>query len=532
MDPKDELESTAKPAPPPRKQDPAKEQLEPDSTPEIVIGSYLGPYRVEKYIARGGMGKVLLARDESLNRDVAVKVMDPSLLNDRDAVKRFEREAKASAAIQHPNVAQVYLVGLSDSGQPFLAMEYINGGSLLQYIKDKKELYYSTIAHMMEQVAQGLYFAQKKGIIHRDIKPANLMLTLDETIKIVDFGLAKVLFEDSFRTREGSVLGTPSYMAPEQGQGRIVDYKADIYALGATFYHLIIGRPPFTGDSPVQIMMKHVTAPVVPMRTKNPHVPIEFDEIIGKCLKKDPNDRYDNYLELISDIQRVRLQCLSREKGAVLNETGEITLIKTMATNNPEDLAPPSTPLSIPEQSALPSQSAIDHLSNKLSLSQKLSIGLGIAVLVFVFIYTITQMIGGLDEESPATTRQDKDLVILEQAAERYRNSSQAELSDRSKAEATVAALQSLNEGLNNYQVIEDGSLPYRLNEIVDESRVFLNFEYDENRNPFDAWGTLIRYNRPSGTLRSAGADRKFSTNDDLVMSLKGLLEGVDSYEK
>ncbi len=170
--------------------------------------------------------------------------MEKRLITDGDAVKRFEREARACAAVQHRNIASVYLVGLTEDGLPFLGMEYVDGGSLMHAIRNKVPLTFSQIARIMEEVAAALQAAHKQNVVHRDIKPANIMLTKTGEAKLVDFGLAKIFFEDSYVTQEGMVLGTPSYMAPEQGRGRPVDHRADIYSFGATFYHLIVGRPP------------------------------------------------------------------------------------------------------------------------------------------------------------------------------------------------------------------------------------------------------------------------------------------------
>ena len=307
----------------------------------------IGPYIIQGFIARGGMGEVLLAQDPHLNRQVAIKRLFPSLLEDEDAVERFFREARATAMISHPNIAGIYFVGADEDGIPFLAMEYVRGKTLHEIIRNRIRAPYSTICDWIIQASQGLEAASRLDIIHRDLKPANIMISEGGILKIVDFGLAKIFRDiDTHKTLTGMVMGTPHYMSPEQGQARSIDHRADIYSLGATFYHLLCGRPPFDGSAMMDIMMKHLNTPLVPVYSINPDVPLPLCDLIGKMMAKNPSERHQEYDDLITEAKALKLQFFSREKGALVH--GEDN-----AFPNPN--APPSFPSqSISQASDIP----------------------------------------------------------------------------------------------------------------------------------------------------------------------------------
>jgi tRNA A-37 threonylcarbamoyl transferase component Bud32 len=474
------------------------------------------------------MGTVLLAWDEALRRRVALKVMEKALLEDTDALKRFEREARAAATIQNRYIAQVYLVGLAEDGLPFLAMEYIDGGSLMDAIRQRRSLTFTEVATLMEQVAEALAAAHRVNIIHRDIKPANIMVTLEGEARVVDFGLAKIFFEDSYRTVEGMVLGTPSYMAPEQGQGRVVDHRADIYSFGATFYHAITGRPPFMADSPVQIMMKHVTAPLVPMRSLNPNVPIEFDEIIGRCMRKDLDERYQDYDALLSDVKRVRLMCFSREGGRVNSATpvGGIAIA-------PSSLLPPA-PRRSSGEAPLP---AAPEVAEEKEGGVNLPLIVGVVGLLLLGI-VIAVMTSGAEAEAPpeaAPKAKPAIAIWLEQVAKAKPGVEMVERIDGDEEYlsflATMDILERLRSGLTDFRA-EKTEIPASLLEVANESRVVVNFSVDESGNPLDGWGNPLLYESTSGELRSAGIDRAFHTSDDLVQPLEGVPAVPKVYER
>jgi len=523
------------------------------------------------------MGVVLLAYDEALRRQVALKVMEKGLLNDEDALHRFEREARASASVQHRNIAGVYMVGLSEDNLPFMAMEYIEGGSLMDAIRGKIPLKFGQIASLMEQVADALGAASRLNIIHRDVKPANIMLTRQLEAKVVDFGLAKIFFEDSYVTKEGMVLGTPSYMAPEQSQGRVVDMRADIYSYGATFYHLIAGRAPFIGDSPVQIMMKHVTAPLVPLKTLNTAVPLEFDEIIGRCMRKDVDDRYQNYEQLLTDVKRVRLMLVAREQGPVLDSTGgHSTEIKrptgafpftppggtSQANQLPSAVAPrtpgsrasasqinasgviPSPPSGMtrrfPNSSEaasrpVPIPSDADSESPSFKWTPTMIASAGAAALVAVVVAALALFAPSTEPPqsivpTPPEGRQKPLLVQwIENSRERTAGAGGAN-PDLRKLEVTVGLLESFRGAIESFETT-NSHLPKRLAEVVTSEFMVQNFAKDETGAAIDGWNTPIMWDRDSSALRSAGKDTNLYSPDDLILKLAGEWEIPESYE-
>jgi len=507
-------------------------------------GNYIGPYRVERRLSSGGMGEVLLAWDDALRRRVALKLMDSKLLTDGDAMKRFEREARAAAAIQHPNIAQIYLVGLSEEGLPFLAMEYIDGGSLMDAIRTRKPLSYSQVAAIMEQVASALQAGSKVNVIHRDIKPANIMLTRDLEARVVDFGLAKIFFEDSYRTIEGMVLGTPSYMAPEQGQGRVVDLRADIYSFGATFYHVITGRLPFNAETPVQIMMKHVSAPLIPMRSINPQVPIEFDEIIGRCMRKDLDERYQDYEALLVDIKRVRLMCLSREQGALIGGDGR--------TSGSHEIASSLIPAPPGRASRSSGSNPIGGVSGSASVKTRQAAGAaplesmsvdedsgwtparlavvsGIALLVVGGIAAAVWNSGANQQDADQETQQKRPVAaMIERAREK---AGKGRINDYKAMTTTQDSLESLRNGLRTFRT-QNMHLPTDIREVATSDRVIMNFEKDADGYPLDGWGAAIGFDPETGDLRSPGLDGNYLSSDDLVLSIDGELTLPAAYER
>jgi hypothetical protein len=254
-------------------------------------------YELVEPLGRGGMGEVWKARDRELDRFVALKLMDTGG-RFRDAEARFRREARAAASISHPNVAQVYAAGL-DGGQLYFVMELVAGESLQQRLAGRGLLPVGEAVALLRQAAEGLRAAHEAGVIHRDIKPSNLMVGLGGRLKVVDFGLARRSL-DATLTRPRVALGTPSYMAPEQARGDQVDHRADLYALGATFYHLLAGQPPFRADSPVELLDKIVREAAVPLHERNPAVPRWLSALVARLLAKQPETRPQSYDELLA----------------------------------------------------------------------------------------------------------------------------------------------------------------------------------------------------------------------------------------
>jgi serine/threonine protein kinase/tetratricopeptide (TPR) repeat protein len=280
-----------------------------------VVSSHKGPhqpgggpslpgYEILGELGRGGMGVVYLARQVGLNRLVAIKMVLAGGLAGAAQRRRFRLEAQAVARLHHPNIVQIYDVGEQDE-QPYFTLEYVENGSLSDRI-GKSVLAPREAARFIEMIAQAVHCAHERGIIHRDLKPGNILLTREGTPKITDFGLAKLVDDDTAHTRTGSVVGTPSYMAPEQalGQNKIIGPAADIYALGSILYETLTGRPPFRGDTPMHVLLRLSNEDPEPMGRIHPGVPRDLETICLKCLQKEPRKRYHTALALAEDLQR------------------------------------------------------------------------------------------------------------------------------------------------------------------------------------------------------------------------------------
>jgi serine/threonine protein kinase len=264
-------------------------------------GFKLGPYRILNQIGAGGMGQVFLAEHAALRRQVALKVLPPRQALDPANIERFYSEARAAAALDHPNIVHAYDVACdTNTGTHFLVLEYINGETLDQRLLAHGRFSVGEAVIYAVQAAAGLHHAHEKGVAHRDIKPANLLLGQDGIVKILDLGLAQ-FFEDSttkLARASGVVMGTTDYVAPEQLLGAEADHRADIYNLGATLYHLLTGQPPFTGTTAAKMIAHHLSA-VPPAHDICADVPEELSAIVEKMLAKDPKDRYQSAAEVV-----------------------------------------------------------------------------------------------------------------------------------------------------------------------------------------------------------------------------------------
>jgi serine/threonine protein kinase len=274
------------------------------STSSSVVPDFPTGYEIESILGRGGMGVVYKARQVGLNRTVALKMILAGSHASPEELLRFKIEAEAVARLQHANIVQIYDIGSRD-GRPYFSLEYCDGGSLQQKL-DGTPMLPRQAAELLETLARALDFAHQRGIVHRDIKPANILLTTDQTPKITDFGLAKRLEDDQGHTGTEAILGTPTYMAPEQAQGKTRDVgpAADIYALGAVLYDLLTGRPPFRGTTALDtLQMVQNAEPIPPMRLQ-PSVPLDLQTITLKCLEKEAPRRYLTAGELAADLRR------------------------------------------------------------------------------------------------------------------------------------------------------------------------------------------------------------------------------------
>ncbi|MFH1227416.1 MAG: FHA domain-containing serine/threonine-protein kinase [Planctomycetota bacterium] len=268
-------------------------------------GEIIGGYKIIERIGRGGMGTVYKATQISLNRIVALKLLSEEMVKDKTFINLFVDEARSSAQLNHPNIVQVYDVGRTANEVYYFSMEYLPGGSIQELLAKEKKLSPLKAAKIALDTAKGLEYAEKKGIVHRDIKPDNLMVAEDGTVKIGDLGLAKSLRSPSRNELEGSVLGTPHYLAPEQAQGKSVDHRADIYALGATYYRMLAGVTPYIGNSVKEIIIKKLKEDPTPLKNVAPDTPDEVAAIVDKMMRRNVVDRYQSATQIIPDLTKI-----------------------------------------------------------------------------------------------------------------------------------------------------------------------------------------------------------------------------------
>ncbi|WP_304083385.1 Stk1 family PASTA domain-containing Ser/Thr kinase [Peptostreptococcus stomatis] len=261
-------------------------------------------YEILRKIGDGGMAFVYQARDKLLNRIVAVKVLRPEFVDDQEFLVKFKREAEAVASLSHPNIVNVYDVG-EDGKVHYIVMEYVDGQNLKEIIQDEGRLEEYTALDIAKQIARALSAAHRNGIIHRDIKPHNILISKDgRQVKVADFGIAKAV-SSSTMTNMGSVIGSVHYISPEQAKGKHLTSNADLYSLGIVLYEMIIGRVPFSGDSPISIALKHINEDIAFTEEDKINIPNSVRTIISKMTQKEPANRYQTAEELIEDIEFV-----------------------------------------------------------------------------------------------------------------------------------------------------------------------------------------------------------------------------------
>jgi serine/threonine-protein kinase len=254
-----------------------------------------GRYRVIRRLGSGGMANVYLAEDEELGRRVAIKVLDDKHSIDEQFVERFRREAKNAASLSHPNIVSIYDRGEAE-GTYYIAMEYIEGRTLKDLILTRGPLPVEQAASYARQILGAVRFAHRKGIVHRDIKPHNVLVDTDGRLKVTDFGIARA--GTSQMTEAGSIIGTAQYLSPEQARGAPVDQRSDLYSVGIVLYEMLTSSVPFTGDTPVEIAMRHISSVPEPPSTRRPDVPEDLDLVVLRALAKDPRERFQTAEEM------------------------------------------------------------------------------------------------------------------------------------------------------------------------------------------------------------------------------------------
>lgn len=272
-----------------------------------LLGLQVDHYKITEHIARGGMADVYKALDINLHRPVALKILLDMLAQDEQFVKRFQREALTVAKLDHPNIVQIYSTGLTPFGQPYLAMQYVDGGSMRDLLRRWKEQGKVAPAAqslaIIRQLADALDVAHRANIVHRDLKPSNVLIRSDGTPVLVDLGIAAITGGDKL-TQTGSLMGTPHYMSPEQIRGIKVDGRSDLYSLGVILYELLAGVRPFEADESIAVLHKHVYEAPVPLGQIRRDLSSQTQMLVATCLEKDPDRRYQTSAELIAAIDR------------------------------------------------------------------------------------------------------------------------------------------------------------------------------------------------------------------------------------
>src|SRR3989442_8935453 len=288
----------------------------------VEPGARFGPYEIQSALGAGGMGEVFRARDPRLQRDVALKILAGTAVSDPDRQQRFLREARAASALNHPNIVAVYDIG-TERGSTFIVSELIDGVSLRQYV-NRAPLPIKELLDVAVQMADGLAAAHGASIVHRDLKPENIMITRDGRLKILDFGLAKVVQSDAAingletRTDAGLILGTVPYMSPEQARGAGVDFRSDQFSVGLILYELATGQPAFRRDSGVQTLSAIIEDTPRAVTDFNPRIPVPLLWVIDRCLAKDHHDRYAATSDIANDL------CTIRERLAEVSSSATI----------------------------------------------------------------------------------------------------------------------------------------------------------------------------------------------------------------
>lgn len=304
-------------------------------------------YMLKEVLGVGGMAQVFLAEDTILKREVAIKILAQSFLNDDESLRRFQREAASTTELSHENIVSIYDVG--EDNVPYIVMEHIGGTDLKNYIKRHNPIPSSVTIGMMDKILSAIDYAHKNGVIHRDIKPQNVLVDIDGTVKITDFGIALAVSQHSI-TQTNSLLGSVHYMSPEQAKGGMATEKSDVYSLGIVLYEMLVGDVPFNGESPVSIALKHFQSETPSVMEKNPEVPQALENVVLKATAKEPMDRYDSVDEMREDLLTTLDPTRRNEEKFVPQDLNDSNTIVMAPVKEPAPERVNSEPVSVTEE--------------------------------------------------------------------------------------------------------------------------------------------------------------------------------------
>lgn len=477
-----------------------------------TLPEWLGDYRVAEFLRKGGMAEVYKGFSRE-GRAVAIKILDPALKNDPDALARIEREAETLKRFHHPNVAELLEFGTTPDARPYLVFELIEGTTLKAILERREKPDLLKGLDWMEEAAEALGEAWFQHIIHRDIKPENLMITEEGQVKVVDFGLSKAVFSDKAISSRKSLLGTPRYMSPEMILGQSVDLRSDMYSLGATLFHYFTGESPFDADTHEEMMKRHAAEHPPPPHIIEPSLPEDICYILMRLMAKDPSERYETYDDLIDHIRKARLALMSRE--------GILGGASYVPEDEPAPQAKPGETLDAPQVKSQMEMKAekerrrraeeLEIVDAKKNSSWFVSglitlIGLGLIVGGIYFTYRAGE--GGPSGNSVVRSGIDRLLEAVGISPDSGRERRQEwEGRDLEKIQANRDRMYDLMSLIVVYRE-EKGYFPDSLEDLVDEGVI-------PRGDQFDEWGTEFVFIPSAGMLYSYGADGIQYTPDD-----------------
>lgn len=283
-------------------------------------------YKLIKILGSGGMAEVFLAEDSMLDKLIAIKILKRELINNRESVRYFKNEAEVISHLSHPNIVEVYDVGMFD-GHPYIVMEYVEGKTLKEIIREKAPLSPTFAIYVMEGVLSALIHSHKKAVIHRDIKPHNIMINKNGEVKVMDFGIARITDQSATVTLTNDIVGSVHYLSPEQASGTEITELSDVYSSGIVFYEMLTGKLPYEGQNPVSVAVNHIQGGLVPPKDIIPEIPQEIENVVLKATMRDPKKRFKSALEMNIYIEKCRL----------LMEEGKVNQVKRITLEEPDN---------------------------------------------------------------------------------------------------------------------------------------------------------------------------------------------------